>query len=447
MPIWRYIAIEIATNGASTEPRRTSRREGEMAASSSGEVRQSLRRVGLQAIDIRPTRRRLNLSMPSFGTLSLQPLRDLLSAVSESHNKYLRKRRRGLRAELYDSLATMLESGLPLAGSLGALTSGESMRSPQHHLLIELRSAVAEGTTLATAMRGQAGWFDAVEIAMVEAALHAGTLSTTLRNLAEREERADQLTQRLIGALMYPAIVMLAAIGVTVFLSTQTLPDLTSILVEAEVAIPALTVGVMAVGQTLASFGLLLALLCMLIVLFALALFRRVSVRHSRLQRMSTRVTPQVWKSMIVGIFATHLAELVRAGIPVVDAFRILAPTMPRTLRLYVDRAADRVEHGEHLADVFSAESTESSSDGGGGGGEAYFKPEFRRLIETAQVSGDLAPLLERIGERYQRQAKRRIDRMATLLEPIAIITLALLVGTVVMAAVLPLIRLQEVIQ
>ena len=94
--------------------------------------------------------------------------------------------------------------------------------------------------------------------------------------------------------------------------------------------------------------------------------------------------------------------------------------------------AADRVERGEELAEAMDD--------------EIWFDAEFRRLLAIGQSTGELDSLLERIGQRYARQAKRLIDRLAALLEPCVILTLAVLVGLVVMAAILPLLRLQEVL-
>ena len=447
MAIWRYIAVEIPKANASGSPRR---RRGQLAATSAAEVRQSLRRVGLQVIDIQPDR---HFRMKS-GEMSRGPwyrtLYRMRVSVRIYRDRFLRKRRRPLCAELFDSLATMIESGLPLAESLDALLTGEDApagsRSSKslRYLMMALRTSITDGASLHEAMRTHPDWFNEVDMAMIEAARHAGSLDRTLRQVADREERTDQLTQRLISALMYPSIVMLAAIGVTIFLSTKTLPDLTSILSDAGVAIPPLTSIVMMIGQFFARYGIIIAPLVLIGVPLLLILVNRIADRSWYWRKFSHRFIPRVWKSMMVGLFATSLAELVRSGIPVVEAFRIIAPTMPGALGRYLQEAADRVENGESLSSVFTASQDGVDHDTIGA---AYFTPEFRRLIETAQVSGDLAPMLDRIGERYRRQAVRRIDRLAALLEPTAIILLAILVGTVVMAAILPLIHLQEVVR
>ena len=94
--------------------------------------------------------------------------------------------------------------------------------------------------------------------------------------------------------------------------------------------------------------------------------------------------------------------------------------------------AADRAERGEELPRRWTT--------------SGWFDAEFRRLLDIGQATGELETLLERIGERYARQARRLIDRLATVLEPAVILALADLVGMVVMAALLPLLRIREML-
>jgi type II secretory pathway component PulF len=128
-----------------------------------------------------------------------------------------------------------------------------------------------------------------------------------------------------------------------------------------------------------------------------------------------------------------RLAELLRAGVPLVEAIRVLAPTAGAALRAVLIEAAGRLERGDDLAAAFSA--------------PAWFDAEFVRLLEVSQRSGELAPMLLRVGRRYERQSRRLIDRLTRLLEPAVILALGVLVGTVVMAAVLPILRLQEILR
>lgn len=436
--LWKYSAIPLDQLSHKGDEHSTRRQNGELSAASAAEVRSSLRRIGLQVIDVRPVRR------PAWQQVRL-PIGQLLARILARHTqstrrrwyRYWRNRRRALRAEFLDSLATMIDVGMTLSEGLSALIEESTSGSDRSHrsrrrMLVHLRQHVAEGSSLAAACREQSLWFSTIDCAMIDAGEQAGTLASTLHSLAEADEHVDDLTHRLAGALLYPALVLLAAVGVGVFLSTHTLPDLTSILTEAGTAIPPLTQIVMTVGQVIASHALLIVAAVVLLFVALRGLLEFLARRHDRVARALRRLQPRVWRTLVVGRLSTQLAELIGAGIPIVDALRILAPTLPRRVGTQLHTAADRIEQGDTVGNVFTD--------------RAWFSTEFCCLLETAQISGDLAHTLARIGARYQRRSKRLIDQLATLLEPVAIIMLAIIVGTVVMASILPLIRLKEVI-
>ncbi len=465
MTLWRYVAVPSHPRSArpDAQTQRSGVRRGELAGESAMEVRSSLRRIGLQAIDVKPLR---SARIKSF-SLSEIP------AIA----RHVRARRKFLRAELYDSLATMLNAGLPLLeavetvmharsadsddgtdgsrkqsfidraglGKLTRLFSGSNFRGFPGG---EMREALRSGHSLAEAMADQPLWFDQSEIAMVRAGQHGGTLARVLRVLADRQQRSNQLSSKLAGALAYPTAVAVIGIGVVVFLSSKTLPELVTILTDAGIDPPRLTAAVMATGQAIASWWHLILLGLMIVIGGALVgseLLRRrqgddqrtLGDKPSSASRFRGRGPRgrgiKVMRRLAVGRFAMELSELLRTGVPVIDSLRVLAPTMTsRRLRTLIITAADQVEQGDDLAI--------SLHD------RHWFDAEFTRLVEVGQTAGELDDLLERLGERYLREAERLIDRLTTLLEPCVILALAALVGMVVMAAVLPLLRIQEIL-
>ncbi len=303
-------------------------------------------------------------------------------------------------------------------------------------MMLDLAESLRGGNSLADSMSDQPSWFDGTEVAMVASGQHSGELSHVLRTLAERHERSGELSGKLAAALAYPAVVAAVGLGVVLFLSTKTLPDVAVILQNADVPTPALTLGVMSLGSALINYG---PLICATATVCIVAL----AIVHSRLGRQGhhgpawvSRLSPRVARQASVAEVMLALAEMTRTGVPIVDSLRVLAPTVGGLghgqLRSILAAGADRIERGETLS---------SSLDD-----SRWFDMELRRLIEIGESSGELPDVLQRVGERQRRAARRVIDRVATMLEPAVILVLAALVGIVVMAAVLPLIRLQEVL-
>jgi type II secretory pathway component PulF len=430
MTVWRYTAVPLDGRGSPS-----SLSQGEMAGETAADVRASLRRIGLQVVKLRAARSHQLTHLAAPASI----LQTAGSRCRAAMDRHLRRRRAAARADFYDSLATLLESGLPLLEALQTMNESRSgKRSTRSHLLVDVRDSLRAGSSLSHALDRHRGWFDPTEVAMIAAAQQSGTLPGVLRRLSERQHRSLELTQKLIASLTYPLIISMVGLGVVVFLSVKTLPQLAQLLTDGGVAVPALTRAVIAFGSFLVGRWLTIACV-LLLVLIAASVLRAVVGRGAyAVSKRAARWLPmhgfKVTRRIAVADLALRLSELSRCGVPLVDAIRITAPTVRSPiLRVHLERACDRLQRGDELSAAFDD--------------ERWFDSEFRHLLDIGQTSGELDSLLERIGQRYERQARRLIDRLAALLEPAVILLLALLVGLVVMAAILPLARLQEIVR
>ena len=433
MSVWRYEAVDLR------DPARPVERRGELAAPSAAEARAALRGVGLQVLSLREDRparsrpgRDLRRARPAGGD------EQAAAARETALDRWLRGRRAQSRADLVDSMATLLRTGVPLAEALDTIASaGDALPRSLRRAVVAAREDVRSGMSLSAALARHPSWFDRTEVAAVEAAQVGGTLPETLARLAERHGRGARLAQRVAAALAYPAVVACAALAVSAFLATRTLPELAAILENARVAVPGLTRAVIAAGGGLARWwpailvaaaGIALALAAGIPMLAA----RLPDGARDRLDRM----LPLVVRRIAVAGALRRVSELLESGVPLVEALRVAAPA-----------------HGGATAGLAAALRGAASSIERGGdassslGSPAWFDAELRRLVAVGEAGGELGRVLAEVATRRERQAARLVDRLAALLEPAAIVLLAALVGTVAMAAVLPLVRLQEVLR
>jgi len=390
--VWRYTAVP------RQGPARGVPRSGELAGESAAAVRASLRRAGLQAVSVTPRR--------TFRVT--EKTGPLVRLLAERWFRHARSRRTAAKNELYDGLATMLDSGLPLLEAVetvrqsvqagptqwlslpGRSSPGGRGTSRGGGMLTDVRERLRSGESLAEAMGAHPGWFDSIEVAMVRAGQHAGELSGTLRQLAERHERASELGHKVVGALAYPLIITLVGLGVVVFLSVRTLPDLVGILQDAEVGVPALTAQVIAFGRFIAVWWWVLGGLILLAIALgpvAAALVARREVVPTWLGRLGDLLTPRIVRRLAVANLAQRWSDLAQVGVPAVEALRVIVPTVRGpAFRAALEEAASRVERGDTLS--------ESLDD------PRWFDLEFRRLLDVGQTSGELDQLLSRIATR-----------------------------------------------
>lgn len=410
--------------------------EGEHRGDTAAQVREALRLAGLQVISLRTVRERKQHAST-----------DTRSSWRSAWERHLRKRRSTMRAEWYDGVVTLLDAGLPLPEVLATLASSERVRSARPRMITSLCDEVQRGSSLGAAMRLHPDWFSASEVAMVEASQVGGTLTQVLKNLSQREEQAHELGSKLMGALAYPALVTLVAMGVTAFLATRTLPSLTDLLVQSNIEIPSLTQWVMFIGDLIAIWTLpaLLAALVLAVVIGPMTgrlierLTDRSLVRGGQVgtsfgwkRALAFCYPPQVLKRKALGECILEVSLMLRSGVPLTEALRTIAPTTAWGLGSRLRAAAQRLESGEDLAAALDD--------------PLWFDPALRRLLSIAQTSGELDDLLERLGRRLLRQASRLITRLTAVLEPASILVLAMLIGLVVMGAILPILKLQEII-
>lgn len=411
MTLWRYKAV--TTGGVS--------RRGELTADSDVSARASLRRVGLTVLDVRPVTGE-GLAIPA--------------PIAGSMHGVLRGRRREAKAELLDALATLLSSGVPLTDGLQTLAGSRGRRTALRRLLLQLEDAVRSGEPLADAFEQHAGWFDAAEVAVVRTGQARGELAHALRSLSDRYARAGELTGKLASALAYPAIVSVAGVAVVVFLALGPLPKLVGILDQAGVRPPALTAAIIMLGELVARWwpiGIAVGISGVVVLGW---LVTTVSASERGWPGPVRRLVPSAIRGMALARLSGELQSMTRLGVPLTDALRATARTfggpLTASLKRSLERAAQRVEAGEPLSATLDD--------------PYWFEDDMRRLIEAGESAGELPDLLERLADRAERKARRLTDRFAGLIEPAAIIMLAAVIGVVVLAAVLPLLKLREVL-
>lgn len=457
MPVYRYIAMSSPTE-TQGKAAPGERRTGELAADSEAQVRAALRRMGLSPVSLRLARasrprnnprnnpRPRSLSWPRSGQIpGATPLTGAEPGASEASGLLpgsgaRRLRSRGAVVEWCESLSTLLAAGTELSAALDLLAP--RAERPSSRLLYPLRALrrdlrigtlsrsmaerVRAGGSLSEAMAERPDWFGPIEVALVDAAERSGGLDTALAGLAEDLSRADEVRSRIAGALAYPALLALVGVGVAVFLSTVTLPQVAGVLADSGVPLPAPTRALMAFGSILAGWWFLAIPLAALLIAASITALRVPRLAASRLR------IPLVGKAALRAQTASAcalLARLLDAGLPLADALPLAAGAASnQAIRAELLSIAESLRRGRTLA----------ASTG------RVFEPVVRRVLEVREESGELASGLRTLADRQRRSARRLADRLAAALEPAAVLLLAAGVGFVAYAAIAPMLRLAQ---
>lgn len=344
-----------------------------------------------------------------------------------------RRTNRAQLASLLRELSTLLAVGVGIVDGLETLI--RQHRGPLQTSLALLRDRVASGARLAEAMRDEPGVFPELAVRMVEVGENTGNLEDVLDQLATFLEDSNQLRDRVVGALLYPAIVFVTALGVMLFLMTVVVPMLLSGLLEAGRELPWPTMVLKSLSDFLVDYGhMALMATTILFGLMVLALrtqrgryvWHRLLLRVPLLGSMARRQT--------ISRLAATLATLMRSGVEYIPAAEIAARSSNnRVFQQALLNANEMISAGKEIG--LALEQTN------------VFPPLVIHIFSVGQASGRLEDMLDRLAGDYSRQVKSLSQRLASILEPVLILVLAVFVGFILFATLLPILEAGNVLQ
>jgi type II secretory pathway component PulF len=335
-------------------------------------------------------------------------------------------------AALIRELATLLKAGIPLLPALRTLSGQHGRRLGP--VIQELAEAVAAGSNLAEAMERRSEYFDTLCTSIVAVGESTGSLETALLRLAEFKEKSLQLRSRLTTALLYPVFVLAIGLAVTIFLMTYVVPNLLASLDRAGKDLPAITVAVQTASNLLIDWWPLLAAGAVgLIVAIRLAVATERGRFWADRAILATPVLGELVRKENVSRLSVVLAALLKSGLPFTEALRITRSTLRnRVFRRALEQYQRAVMAGADVAGPLEQ--------------SGVFRPMVVQMLAVGQQTGELEEMLDQLAEAYDQQVATAAARLTALLEPLLIVILAVLVGVIALATILPILEASNVL-
>tara|TARA_R110001592_G_scaffold363371_1_gene685614 strand:- start:228931 stop:230151 length:1221 start_codon:yes stop_codon:yes gene_type:complete len=337
-------------------------------------------------------------------------------------------------ALLTRQLSTLVQSNLPLDEALQA--AAQQSRSPRiKGTLLQVRSRVAEGHTLAYAMGEFPHVFNEMYRAMVKAGEHAGFLGPVLEQLADYTEQRQYTGQKLKMAMIYPFILVGVAIAVVVALMVFVVPELVGIFAHSRKELPLLTRGLIGASDFFRDYGVWLLVAVVAAIFIARWLLRN-RQRRRRWHGFLLRI-PGLSRLLIAldtARFASTLSILMASGVPLLEALRIAGQVLTN-LVLQADTAvvAERVEEGSSLNRALQQ--------------SGHFPPMMVHMVASGEASGELDTMLERSATNQERELEMTLGTMMSLFEPLMVVFMGGMVLTIVLAILLPIFDLNTMVK
>ena len=331
-------------------------------------------------------------------------------------------------------LAGLVGSGLPLERALAALADEADAEGPRH-LLAALRAEVNAGATFARALAQHPREFSDIYCAVIGAGEHSGSLGLVLERLADDLEARQALQAKLIGAALYPAIVTMLSLVIVLFLVGYVVPQVASVFAGTKRALPWLTVAMLGLSDFVRTYGLWLA-----IASFLIAITARISLRQEQFRTqfdaawLRLPVLGKLARGYNAARFASTLAMLASAGVPILKALQAAAETLNnRALRRDALDALVLVREGAPLASALAQ--------------QKRFPGLLSMFARLGEQTGQLPTMLQRAATQLGNEVQRRALQLATVLEPLLIVAMGLIVMLIVLAVLLPIIQLNQFVK
>ena len=335
------------------------------------------------------------------------------------------------RAVWTRQLAGLVGSGLPIERALAALAD-EADDDRQRQLVAAVRAEVNSGSSLGSALAQHPGEFPAIDRAVIAAGEQSGHLGMVLDQLANDLEEHQALRAKLLGAALYPAIVCLVALAIVVFLVTSVVPQVAGVFAGTQRQLPWLTVAMMGISDGVRQWGWL-----MLLVTAASVVGARMALRQTALRLkfdaawLRMPLIGRLARGYNSARFASTLAMLTAAGVPILKALQAAADTLSnQALRADALEALVRVREGAPLGTALAQ--------------HARFPGLLSMFAKLGEQTGQLPVMLQRAAQQLSAEVQRRAMALATVLEPLLIVAMGGMVMLIVLAVLMPIMELNQ---
>jgi type IV pilus assembly protein PilC len=328
-------------------------------------------------------------------------------------------------------LATLIDAGLPLLRGLNVLSKQERDATLQS-TIDKLADSVQGGSTFSEGLAQHPRIFNDLYVNMVRAGELGGVLELVLTRLAEFQEKAQKIKNKVKAAMVYPVIVLVLAMVIMIFLLIFIVPKFEAIFHDmlGDKPLPAITQFVIGVSRFMQDHYLVL--LGVIAVIFAGYRFAsRTKGGRAAIDRLALRspLFGNLIRKTAISRFSRTLGTLVTSGVPILQALNITRETAGNVvIGKAISQVHDSVKEGESIVQPLEA--------------SAAFPPMVISMIDVGEETGQLPEMLLKIAEVYDDEVDNAVAGLTSMLEPIMIVFLALIVGTIVIALFMPLISI-----
>jgi len=327
-------------------------------------------------------------------------------------------------------LATLVDAGLPLLRGLRVLEKQERNANLKK-VLAELGLSIEGGSTFSEALAQHPKVFNKLFVNMVKAGELGGVLEVVLKRLAEFSEKAQKIKGKVKAALFYPVAVLIVAVGIMILLMCFVVPKFKDVFAGMNMKLPGFTLLVLGISEIIKNHILeTMGVIAVCVVIFLVTIKKTKIGRllWDKFQLKMPALGPVISK-VAISRFTRTLGTLVSSGVPILQALTIVKETAGNVvISNAIVKVHESVKEGETITAPLEA--------------SGVFPPMVVSMVDVGEQTGAMPEMLLKIADNYDEEVDNAVSAMTSLLEPIMIVFLAVIVGSIVIAMFLPLISM-----
>ncbi|MEE8541352.1 MAG: type II secretion system F family protein [Desulfobacterales bacterium] len=329
----------------------------------------------------------------------------------------------------FAQMSLMLEIGTSLTEALKAAarqTQNVVFRAILQKIIVDIE----EGRQFSEAMKRHPKIFPGIITSMIKAGEAGGFLKKTLDRIVEIQEKRQAFIAQLRTTLTYPIIISTVGLGVVIFVLTGILPKFTALFEGKEALLPAATRMMMALSDSLRGYWwayILAAVGFVLLIIFLKNSHPGRAVTEKLL--ISTPLIAKVTNKVYTLQLLRTLGNLIESQVPILEALQVTRTTFTnRYFCYFIDQIRGHVEEGGKFAHAFA--------------NYPYILESAKQMVVTGEETGNLAAVMLRLAEFYDKEVERELKTVSSMIEPLALMILGAVVGLIVASVVLPLFKI-----
>lgn len=323
-------------------------------------------------------------------------------------------------------LSTLIGAGLPLSQSLRTVVEQTENKRFQG-IIQEIIASVEGGRPLSEAFGKHPDVFDKVYLALVAAGEASGTLDEALKRIAAQQEKDAAMMSKIRGALTYPIIVLVVIVGVIAFMLFTVVPQVEKLYEDMNETLPFITQVMVSVANFFISFWWLAFIVLGIAIYFFIQYLKTdAGIKMKDTFKLNVPLFKGMFRKLYMARFARTGQTLLSTGVAMLDMLRISSDSVNNTIiSKSIDRAAEKVKGGKALSVALTPED--------------YMLSLVPQMIKIGEQSGKIDEMMGKTAQVYEDELDEEIKAISTAIEPILMVVLAIVAGSMVAAILLPI--------